>query len=90
MKIDLEKGRSHVTVDIPDQNILSVIQGNEVPSLSLDRAAAVIQKASGTRPRRASPGEMWPSSYRMTPGCGPGEFFVPPFSRPCPDLEVAG
>lgn len=44
MKIDLEKGRSHVTVDIPDQHLLSVIQGNDVPSLSLDRAAAVIQK----------------------------------------------
>jgi nickel-dependent lactate racemase len=45
MKIDLEKGRSHVAVKIPDQNLLSVIQGNEVPSLALDRAAAVIQKS---------------------------------------------
>lgn len=44
MKIDLEKGRSHVTVELPDKKLLSVIQGKEVPSLSMDQAAAVIQK----------------------------------------------
>jgi lactate racemase len=44
MKIDLEKGRTHVTVDLPDKNLLSVIQGKEVPLLTLDQAAAVIQK----------------------------------------------
>ena len=44
MKIDLEKGRTHVTVDLPDKNLLAVIQGKEVPSLTLDQAAAVIQK----------------------------------------------
>lgn len=44
MNIDLEKGRSHVTVDIPDRHLLSVIQGNQVPPLALDRAAAILQK----------------------------------------------
>ena len=44
MKIDLEKGRTHVTVDLPDKKLLSVIQGKNVPSLSMDQAAAVIQK----------------------------------------------
>jgi len=44
MKIHLEKGRSHVTADIPDQHLLSVIQGNDVSSLSLERAAAIIRR----------------------------------------------
>ncbi len=44
MKIDLEKGRTHITVDLPDKTLLSVIQGKEVPPLSMDQAAAVLQK----------------------------------------------
>lgn len=42
MKIDLEKGRTHVTVDLPDKNLLAVIHGKEVPPLPMDQAAAVI------------------------------------------------
>lgn len=44
MKIDLEKGCAHVTVDIPDDHLLSVIQGQEVPPLTLEQAAAVLEK----------------------------------------------
>jgi lactate racemase len=44
MKIDLEKGRTHLTVDLPDKKVLSVIQGKEVLPLSMYQAAAIIQK----------------------------------------------
>ncbi|MFU8770656.1 MAG: lactate racemase domain-containing protein, partial [Desulfotignum sp.] len=44
MKIDLEKGRTHVTVDLPDKHLLSVIQGKAVSPLSLDQAAAILAK----------------------------------------------
>jgi len=44
MIIDLEKGRTHVAVDIPDDHLLSVIQGKNVSPLTLDQAAGIIAR----------------------------------------------
>jgi len=65
MKIDLEKGPTHVTVDLPDKKLLSVIHGKEVSPLSMDQAAAVMQK--GITDRRALPHRKRQSSSRMIP-----------------------
>ncbi len=89
MKIDLEKGRTHVTVDLPDKNLLSVIQGKEVSSLSMDQAAAVIQKGiqdtapPGIATRKVA--VIIPDDTRLW---ARGDLFVPAIIQALADLGV--
>jgi lactate racemase len=89
MKIDLEKGPTHVTVDLPDKNLLSVIHGKEVPSLSMDQAAAVMQKGiTDTAP----PGIATQKTAIIIPDdtrlWARGDLFVPAIIQALADLGV--
>ncbi|MFO7911738.1 MAG: nickel-dependent lactate racemase [Desulfotignum sp.] len=89
MKIDLEKGRTHLTVDLPDKKVLSVIQGKEVPPLSMDQAAAVIQKGikdtapPGIAARKTA--VIIPDDTRLW---ARGDLFVPAIIQALADLGV--
>lgn len=89
MKINLEKGRTHIAEDIPDQTLLSVIQGNEVPSLSLDRAAAILIKGiHDTAPpdiAEKNVAVIIPDDTRLW---ARGDFFVPAILEALADLGV--
>ena len=89
MKIDLEKGRTHVTVDLPDKNLLAVIHGKEVPPLSMDQAAAVIQKGiQDTAPPGVATQKVAiiiPDDTRLW---ARGDLFVPAIIQALADLGV--
>ncbi|MCF8126210.1 MAG: nickel-dependent lactate racemase [Desulfotignum sp.] len=89
MKIDLEKGRTHVTVDLPDTNLLSVIQGKEVPPLSMDQAAVVLQKGIQDT---APPGIAFQKVAVIIPDdtrlWARGDLFVPAIIQALADLGV--
>jgi lactate racemase len=89
MRIDLEKGRTHVTVDLPDNRLLSVIQGKPVSPLSLEQAAAVIAK--GIRDT-APPGIATQNVAVIIPDdtrlWARGDLFVPAIIQALADLGV--
>ena len=89
MKIDLEKGRTHDTVELPDKKILAVIQGKEVSCLSMDQAAAVIQKGIKDT---APPGIASQKTVVIIPDdtrlWARGDLFVPAIIQTLADLGV--
>ncbi|MCG8616754.1 MAG: lactate racemase domain-containing protein, partial [Desulfobacterales bacterium] len=42
MKIALETGRSHIDLDVPDSQVLGVLEGRDVPVLPHERVQAII------------------------------------------------